>query len=586
MTMLKPHKDLLPAYLDGPNIRKHCEVLDRQFRKLHSSIDLTSLMFDLERPVLFGSGSVVVHSRAPIRKVTLQQGGTVEFVSYDYDALVTDVTYNVSEFQSLSSFDFCRVETFDDVTYEKGRTEHDPFLDNLGVLCGVPRKSDETDLQHQSRVRYFCEHYGEMDLALLMLYLLYDISPNTAYVSNHQQVIMDWGITNMDEIQQFSDKYCPITRPLKIVSRLHLASFTSNEFTFPPDYPTEMIRDVDYYFYNVTAGKMGNLMFYMGSNKLEVTNTGLLDYGTNHYPVKCAILMYYNQGSVHYNYLCLFLSSRESDTIFKEYYDDEIGDKAYAIMNDGIILDTWFDGTPTSTVLSADRSSVSGSQTVTFTAIIKDSSGNYFTDGRACLICDDNIEEGAYVTGENITWTVTPPEGDSKWWVEFEQDNGEHLPSSSDVINITNTDKQSSSITTNSDSLTLYYGTTGTITGTYKVENTGTSGATIKLKAGNTLLDTTTTGSGGAFSFTYTANDWSLSGTNLTLLVEETSTVSSASKNIALTLQRHTTTLSVADVTASVGDTVDIVVYATDENGDPVSEGTVTVEITPQSNNS
>ena len=344
MTILKTHKELLPEYLDGPNIRRHCEIVDKQSKKIHSMIDLTSLMYDVERPILFGSDTVQIHTLVPIKKITFIQLGEIadskEIVEYLEEEMVTDESFSVSDF-SFESFDIVRVETYDEVVYERNKNVTDPFLDNMGVLTGVLRKNDETDLEHQSRIKYFCSHFGKMDLALLMLYLIYNVTESDIFSTSSEMnrlVVRDWGVTDYDEVKNFSDKYCPITRPLLVVPPIKVKKVTTEYIQFEEYYPEEMIEDAQCLFLNLNE-HITDFPEYSSPRKLVFQDTNIFDRSTSSFPVYSCF--YANFGDDNF-YLQIFRAHGMSYVARKEFYGDEASDRFNVIYNNQSIPDEWF----------------------------------------------------------------------------------------------------------------------------------------------------------------------------------------------------------------------------------------------------
>ena len=128
----------------------------------------------------------------------------------------------------------------------------------------------------------------------------------------------------------------------------------------------------------------------------------------------------------------------------------------------------------------------------------------------------------------------------------------------------------------------IYYGDTVAITGTLTGPNNALlSNQTVLLKDHNGVtIQTVNTNTNGEFSLTYSASTWDAHNNHIAIWYNGNNTQQSVAKSIGITLKRHDVTLTVADVTGYTDDEVEIIVDAVDENGDPVTEGTVTVELT------
>lgn len=229
--MIRKYSDCLPEYLDGPNIRAHSSVLEEADRELYNKIVVLRDWNKLERPILFervwfGTAFIAVHicTPAPIRKITLEWEDTADhFVTetYEYaeDDLTTEVTiqknYRTND-RERYRFD-CTVETYDDTTYTKkypendtiqnNSADHDIFLDKIGALLGVPRRTykkieewdptvftyplmwfkvddegnlyagTEDDWYYRERLYYFITHRTDVPLTELMLMVLFQYEP-------------------------------------------------------------------------------------------------------------------------------------------------------------------------------------------------------------------------------------------------------------------------------------------------------------------------------------------------------------------------------------------------------------------------
>lgn len=237
---------------------------------------------------------------------------------------------------------------------------------------------------------------------------------------------------------------------------------------------------------------------------------------------------------------------------------------------------------PTTTTITGNNNITYG-ENVTITIQVKDEQNNILTEGLVTIYDGNEIIQSNYtITGQSTSITFVPSTvGEHDVYAIYTDSNGVYNSSNSNHISIT-VNKLSSSITTNSNSISAYYDDTVTITGSLVCSGGTVSNQTIKLLDydGTTVKQTVTTGNDGSFTLTYDCNSWNVHQNNLTISYEGTNTQNTSTKTIPVSLSRHDVTLSVADVTGYTDDEVEIVVEAVDENDDPVTEGTVTVDIT------
>lgn len=155
--------ELLPSYLQGPNISKHVGIIEEQNQRLYKNLDLLSDWNVLERPILIErtqtaeytcTVNIHINTNAPIKHITTE--GLTEDVNETYteDELITNLTITKTETdnthdQVMPDFSVT-VETYDGITYQKGYPEnddikndiydHDEFIDIMGKLLGIPRR--------------------------------------------------------------------------------------------------------------------------------------------------------------------------------------------------------------------------------------------------------------------------------------------------------------------------------------------------------------------------------------------------------------------------------------------------------------
>lgn len=162
---MRKYSELLPSYLEGENIRNHSALLEYTDKKLDTMVDLIRSWSTLDRPVLvekvqteLNVASYTVHINVPgsIREVSVTVGDDTSEYNYLEDECVTSLSLpfeDIVDEEHLSVYTsaYVRVETYDDIVYEKSYPEndtilgdtgdHDEFLDLLGGLLGIPRRS-------------------------------------------------------------------------------------------------------------------------------------------------------------------------------------------------------------------------------------------------------------------------------------------------------------------------------------------------------------------------------------------------------------------------------------------------------------
>lgn len=240
---MRKYSELLPSYLDGENIRNHSHVLEYVDKNLDTLVDLIRSWSTLDRQILIervqehdnrADYTVHINTKAPIKKITVQIDNYSPSV-YEYDE-ETCVTHESLSFENIPDQGHIvvqvpmvvRVETYDDIIYVKAYPEndisqgnmydHDEFLDIVGRLLGVPRRTykdwisesenpdydvwntfpkyfvkyvdgdmvagTEDDWYYYQRLSYFVENYDSSFLPALMMKILYEwehINVSTVY---------------------------------------------------------------------------------------------------------------------------------------------------------------------------------------------------------------------------------------------------------------------------------------------------------------------------------------------------------------------------------------------------------------------
>ena len=272
--MIKDYQSLLPSYLNGPNIRKHAEIISQQDKILDNKIHLLSLWNIVTRPVMFeydeDLGTINVHVDSHleiIKNITITVSSTqdeddIEEYNFNEDDCRTTWT---EEYELVSSqkmevvvetyncYEYNGIWVGSDYSLETGVIQsYDEFLDKLGVLFRIPRKEEELDYNYSQRLQFFIEHYGTMELNLLMLYVIYGVTAEnivsltdrTSSIPEYMKAYAGSPIAKMitdapselaQEIQTFTDQFCSITRPYLIQQALNLQVGLVNPMDFEED---------------------------------------------------------------------------------------------------------------------------------------------------------------------------------------------------------------------------------------------------------------------------------------------------------------------------------------------------------------
>ena len=189
--MIRKYSNLLPAYLDGTNIRKHANIIEREDEIIENRMNLLREWNNIERPIIIkreqkqtGQSSngteyttkitIYVHTANPIRQISVtsdfiaEEGDLNDVINYMEEEIQTNVTleYNLVTISEASGeyhqFDLYEnqsvlpdftvtVQTYNDLEYVKSYPEndnradnsydHDEFLDIIGNLLGLPRRT-------------------------------------------------------------------------------------------------------------------------------------------------------------------------------------------------------------------------------------------------------------------------------------------------------------------------------------------------------------------------------------------------------------------------------------------------------------
>lgn len=168
---MRNYSDLLPSYLDGENIRKHSELIERSDKYIDGLVELFGLWDKLERPILIkreqtgrtGGNDVTlyVNTPTPIQEIIIE--GDIEetitptdSVTTSYERKWTIANPSVEVYTQTGILDTIkmplvtvtvRTETHtytkaypENDTIQNDSADHDIFLDIVGGLLGIPRR--------------------------------------------------------------------------------------------------------------------------------------------------------------------------------------------------------------------------------------------------------------------------------------------------------------------------------------------------------------------------------------------------------------------------------------------------------------
>ena len=170
---MKPsYTELLPSYLNGPNITRHGEIIDKSTDHIYNQQALLETWNNLTRPVLIQKEQTQAHDSVytvyvdipyAIKSISIT-GDYTASMEFSEDDCVTSYSYSFNfhsefdpespdmmKFYGFAIADFVVVvETFEGYTYTKAYPEndtsmgdvydHDQLLDMLGTVLSVPRR--------------------------------------------------------------------------------------------------------------------------------------------------------------------------------------------------------------------------------------------------------------------------------------------------------------------------------------------------------------------------------------------------------------------------------------------------------------
>ena len=145
------------------------------------------------------------------------------------------------------------------------------------------------------------------------------------------------------------------------------------------------------------------------------------------------------------------------------------------------------------------------------------------------------------------------------------------VTSSAQTLNVV---KHSSALSSSASPTSAYIGDTVTLSGTLKIDDVGTSGLSVKIYKDSSLLDTVTTGTGGAFS---KSTSFSSNGAHTLYAVYEGSSVneSATGSTYNITVSKIPTSLSITVPQLVYSDTFSITGVLTDNNSSPLGSESV-----------
>ena len=236
---------------------------------------------------------------------------------------------------------------------------------------------------------------------------------------------------------------------------------------------------------------------------------------------------------------------------------------------------------PTTTTISTNNTNITLGDVVTLSVSVTERQYNTSLGDGFVNIYDNNtlVSSNNRITGNITQITLTPTlVGVHNITATYTSYNIRYNNSNSNSLTVV-VNKKPSSISTQSG-LSFYLADGGTITGTLTSGSNTLSDHNLKLvDYANVTVQTTFTDSNGQFTFTYNPSDRNNDGRNLTILFEGTNEYETCSATIPVTILRHNVTMTVPSVTGYTDDSVDIPITLVDENSNPVTNGTVNVDL-------
>lgn len=236
---------------------------------------------------------------------------------------------------------------------------------------------------------------------------------------------------------------------------------------------------------------------------------------------------------------------------------------------------------PTTTLLTGS-SSISLGESVQLSVTVTENINNTSLNRGTLTFYDGSnvIQSNVTVSGNTTSIFYTPQTtGTHNIHATFIDSGVEYNNSNSNTLSLS-VNKVATSLT-GPTSLTFYFGDGATISGTLTSGNTAMSSQTVKLvDYDNTVLQSTSTDSNGGYSFTYNPQNWNINGNSLKVVYDGTNTYAEAMKTIPVTLQRHSVTVTLPEMDIYADEINTIPITLEDENGNPVTSGSVGIDIT------
>jgi len=268
---MKRFVDLLPSYLDGPNIRAHGSAIDSVNDLVLHRLYLVRDTLRSTRPIVFVDvHNVRVETVEPILGIVVtlaDDGGTV---SLDVPELTN--SYTVSLAEDIESVRVVTTAT----EYEKSILDVDSTLDVLGRLLNIVRFDGESDYDYLRRLNYFMDNFGEMNTGLLYARLVFGSENIWLYKFKdlYEENPTQWESLKGDywlgyvfklgegvaapsaEVENFIAQYLPVTRPImykgnnesdiRVLDKIYLFSpwrigiLSDKDGTIYPDTPVDV----------------------------------------------------------------------------------------------------------------------------------------------------------------------------------------------------------------------------------------------------------------------------------------------------------------------------------------------------------
>ena len=243
-------------------------------------------------------------------------------------------------------------------------------------------------------------------------------------------------------------------------------------------------------------------------------------------------------------------------------------------------LDERTDKTPTTLTCVGSSASINVGSSVTFSGVLKDSSDNKISNASVKLYNGSTLVD-TLTTDSNGAYSKTVSglsAGSYTFQAKYEGDST-YKKSNSSTVSLTVT-KLSTTTSLSATSASIVIGASPSLTGTLKdSNNTGVTGASVKIYSGDTLLDTVTTTTGGAFSYTGSATSSTGSLTFKAVYDGDSTYSNSESSSVTITVtDKIVTTVSLsATRPIYVGDAPSLTGSLVDSSDNPIASASVKI---------